>query len=104
MKLYVVNKYNTSEKIYLNVTASTRNELARVIGDKTFYLNGILYSVWEVYAEGDTNSTGAGAVIGGLVGLLGGPVGMIIGGVVGGAIGNSSDQDEVKNINLFNNS
>ncbi len=102
MKLYVVNQSN--QKVYLNLTASTRKGLANLIGGYNFYLGNNLYSVYDVWAENDSNSTATGAVVGGVVGALGGPIGILIGGLLGGLIGNGSDEDESAKIRRFNNS
>lgn len=102
MKLYVVNPNN--QKVYLNLTAATRQGLANQIGGYNFYLGDILYSVYDVWAENDSNSTATGAVVGGVVGALGGPVGILIGGLLGGLIGNGSDTDESSKVRRFNNS
>jgi len=102
MKLYVVNPNN--QKVYLNLTAATRRGLANQIGGYNFYLGDNLYSVNDVWAENDRNSTATGAVVGGVVGALGGPVGILIGGLLGGLIGNGSDTDESSKIRRFNNS
>lgn len=102
MKLYVINSAN--QKVYLDVVASTRRELAQLIGSWNFYLGSSGYSVYDVYAENDSNNMTTGAVVGGAVGLLGGPIGVIVGGVVGGLIGNSSDESEDKQVHRFNRS
>lgn len=101
MKLYVIN--NARKKVYLNLTASSRRHLAHLIGDYTFYLGNELYSVEDVRAENDSNSTASGAVVGGAVGAFAGPAGLIIGGLLGGLIGNSSDEKENLKVNRFNN-
>lgn len=101
MKLFI----NTQRgKKYLNGIASTRGALANKIGSNWFIIDGATYSVDEVYAEEDDNSTAAGAVIGGLIGLLAGPVGVIGGGVLGGLIGSESDNKDNQKVKFFNNS
>lgn len=103
MKLYVQG--NNGQKFYLNTTASTRLELANLIGTPWFNLHGGTYHVNQVVAEGDSGSgTTTGAIVGGLIGLLGGPLGVILGGTLGGVIGNGTDQDEVNKVKRFNNS
>lgn len=102
MKLYVINQNN--QKVYLNLTAATRQELANQIGGHNFYLGNDLYSVNLVWAENDSNSAATGAVVGGVVGALGGPVGILIGGLLGGLFGNSSDEQETAQVNRFNQS
>lgn len=103
MKLYVINP-QSRQKIYLNLTASTRRHLINQIGGQKFYLGNTLYSVYDVHAENDSNSTSTGAVVGGVVGALAGPAGILIGGLLGGLIGNSSDEEETVMIKRFNSS
>jgi hypothetical protein len=102
MKLYVINK--SKHKVYLNLTASTRQALANQIDGQNFYLSNNLYSINDVWAEGDSNSTATGAVVGGVVGALGGPLGILIGGLLGGLFGNSSDEAEAFQVKKFNES
>ena len=103
MKLFVRDKISNN-KIYLNILAATRSELANVIGSPWFSLHGQQYHVHEVVAETDSNSTAAGAVVGGLIGILGGPIGVLIGGALGGALGNESDKTETNSVLRFNQS
>lgn len=102
MKLYVIDKNN--QKVYLNLTANSRKNLARQIGGMNFYLGNTLYSVKNVYAENDSNNSAAGAVIGGVVGALAGPLGILVGGLLGGVIGNGSDEQETSLVTNFNRS
>lgn len=102
MKLYIINQNN--QKVYLNLTAPTRQELANQIGGYNFFLGYNLYSVNQVWAENDSNSTATGAVVGGVIGALGGPVGILIGGLLGGLFGNSSDEQEAAQVRRFNQS
>jgi len=102
MKLYVVNQNN--QKVYLNLTAATRRELANQIGGYNFFLGNNLYSVYDVLAENDSNSTATGVVVGGVVGALGGPIGILIGGVLGGFLGNSTDEQQAGLVKRFNHS
>lgn len=103
MKLFVRDKISGT-KIYLNILASTRSELAHIIGSTWFSLHGQQYHVHEVVAETESNSTAAGAVVGGLIGILGGPVGVLIGGALGGALGNENDKTEAGKVSRFNQS
>lgn len=84
--------------------ASSRPELARMIGSPWFTLNGYSHHVNDVMAESNSSNAGGGAVVGGLVGLLGGPLGLLIGGVVGGLVGNNSDENDRVRVNSFNTS
>ena len=102
MKLYVKNSLGTA--IPLDVTASTRSELASIIGSPWFVLSNENYHVNQVYAVANTNNIAPGAIIGGLIGLLLGPEGLIIGGLIGGALGNTDDQKDLKKVQQFNQS
>jgi hypothetical protein len=100
MKLFVIN--SNQQKVYLNLSANTRQELANQIGGSNFYLGNEFYSVYDVKAENDSNSTATGAIVGGAVGALGGPVGILIGGLLGGLFGNATDDLESSKVNQFN--
>ncbi|MCU0361472.1 MAG: hypothetical protein MUF75_12310 [Bacteroidia bacterium] len=102
MKLYVVNNHN--QKVYLNLNARTRRELVSQIGGYNFFLSNKLYSVNDVIAENDSNSTATGAVVGGVVGAIGGPIGILIGGLLGGLFGNTTDEEESVRVKIFNES
>lgn len=102
MRLYVVD--NSGQKTYLNISASTRPELAFKLGSPWFTVNGNTFHVNRVVAESEINGTASGAVVGGIVGLLGGPIGLLIGGVLGGALGNETDRSETYKVNFFNRS
>ncbi|WP_323758440.1 DUF456 domain-containing protein [Roseivirga sp.] len=103
MKLYVINP-NNNQKVYLNLSAPTRQSLTKQIGGENFYLANQLFSIYDVWAENDSNSTATGAVVGGFVGALGGPVGILVGGFLGGLIGKGTDEEESAKIKKFNNS
>lgn len=102
MKLFV--RDSAQNKIYLQVIAPTRYELARVIGSPWFTLNGEQYHVHQVVAENEGGNTATGAIIGGIIGLIGGPVGILIGGSLGGALGNEGDKSDKVKVNRFNTS
>lgn len=103
MKLFVQNITN-NDKVYLNDLASTRRDLAELIGSPWFSLEGQQYHVHQVIAEPSNNNTATGAVVGGIIGLLAGPVGILVGGALGSALGNRSDKSEQFNVEKFNNS
>lgn len=103
MKLYIRTKHPT-QKLYLKIVASTRNELASIIGSPYFLVNGQTYHVDSVVAEKESSNATAGIIIGGLIGLLAGPLGAVTGSTAGGLIGSSADQDEEKKVSIFNNS
>ena len=103
MKLFVVDK-TTNQKVNLNLLASTRGELVRLIGSPWFTFNGHNYHVNNVFAVADSNDTITGAIVGGVIGLLAGPIGIIAGGLLGGAIGNGGDKTEISNVDNFNSS
>lgn len=104
MKLYV-NKINGG-KIYLNLIASTRSELALKIGSRYFNFNKPQsYCVKDVFAEKDTyENAETGAIIGAIIGVIGGPVGILIGFIIGLLIGNHSENSEIMKVKLFNQS
>ncbi|NUM82043.1 hypothetical protein HUU42_14700 [bacterium] len=102
MKLFVEDQ--SGQKTYLNTKAATRHELKILIGSERFRLANQIFSISDVQAEGDTSSTAAGAVVGGLLGLLAGPIGVLIGGGVGAAMGATSDEDDRKKVQRFNQS
>lgn len=104
MRLFVTDKQNRQNRIYLQQVAVNRRELARQIGNAWFVLHGSQYHVHEVLAEADENSTATGAIIGGIIGLIGGPVGILIGGALGGALGNEGDKSERDKVIQFNSS
>lgn len=101
MKLYVTHDL---AKVYLNLSAPTRQELRKLVGGEIFQLGENFYNVSQVNAEPDTNNTATGSIVGGVIGALGGPVGILLGGILGGMIGNSSDDEEKKKTDNFNNS
>lgn len=101
MQLYVNNK--KGNKVKLDISASTRNELAIKIG-YDFTVDGQFYNVNDVYVEPSNNNVTAGTVIGGLLGLLGGGVGVLIGGAAGGLIGGLRDKEERNLVEKFNSS
>ena len=104
MRLYVINKRNPREKIYLKIEASTRWELKNKLRNSHFTLNRINYNVNEVMAESGTNSTATGAVLGGVIGLIGGPWGVAAGVTAGGLLGKKEDsRDDIK-VRVFNQS
>ncbi len=102
MRLYVVN--NRNQKVYIDLVAPTRAVLANRIGNEFFNIHGEVYSVWDVYAEVNSNSTAAGTLIGGLIGLVGGPIGLLTGGTIGALVGNTQDTTDKEKVNQFNRS
>lgn len=101
MRLFVCNQNN--QKVYLDVTARNRKELASKIGFSFMVLREY-YNVNNVFAEASSNDTAAGALIGGLIGLLGGGIGVLLGGVAGGLAGNTKDDQEKRLVYHFNQS
>lgn len=104
MRLYVKNRMNPNQKIYLKMEASTRWELRNKLRGLSFTLNGIRYRVSEVLAESGTNSTATGAVLGGVIGLVGGPWGVAAGITAGGLLGKQEDSRDDYKVRKFNNS
>jgi hypothetical protein len=102
MKLFVCNRQN--QKIYIDIIAPTRRQLASIIGSQHFFIDRDYYTVNQVFAESENNDAVGGAVLGGLVGLLGGPVGLFFGGLAGGLIGKSRENDDETKVDKFNRS
>lgn len=81
MRLYVKHG---PDKVYLSVTAKTRVELAREIGNIFFEVKGKPYGVNEVQADIEKHGEIIGGFVGAFVGgLIFGPLGMIIGAAIG---------------------
>lgn len=110
MRLFIPRCRFCGRRIYLNVTASTRETLAERIGSSDFEIRCLhcgkdtSYTVNDVFAEQSVSAAPAGAIIGGLVGLIGGPLGMVIGGVLGTAWGANADEKEKRTVKRFNHS
>lgn len=103
MKLYVIQR-NSSNKIYLNLTANTRKELENKIGSYEFYLGDTLYNVSEVKAEVLQDNPIAGGIIGATIGSVFGPVGLILGSGLGMLFSSGSNNSETSNAEYFNKS
>lgn len=110
MRLFIQKCKNCRNRIYLNVTASTRQHLAERIGGREFEIRCphcgkyTYHTLNDVLAQRTIPATPAAAIIGGLVGLIGGPLGMLIGGVAGTLWGANVDEIERKIVNRFNQS
>ncbi len=110
MNLFIPHCNICRNRISLGFVANTRNDLRARFGGNLFYCtcgtcnNKLIYNVTDVKAETDSNSTPGGAILGGAVGLLGGPLGAILGAIVGGAIGGANDSEDLRKVNIFNNS
>lgn len=102
MRLYVLDIV-THEKIYLDESANTRQELFNVIGTNAFIANGKKYNVGSVNAEA-ADQTAETMALGSVVGVLGGVPGVIIGGIIGGLLGKSTQETETEKANIFNRS
>lgn len=88
IRLFVIDTY-TEAKVYIMNKAINRQDLVNQIGSYYIDVNGILYSVNEVYAESNTGggialATLAGAGIGG---IFKGGYGLLAGGIVGSVFG-----------------
>lgn len=109
MRLYVGKCRHCQERLYLPITALSRNQLAEEIGD-SFNIecphckNLSSLEVNDVSADPSPSSTPAGAIVGGLVGLIGGPVGMLIGASLGTLWGADADEEDKKKAVRFNRS
>lgn len=102
MRLFVVNHKN--ERVYLNTTANSRNELAQKFNSNRIIVHGRPYHVNSVFAEDESDNTVGGAIVGGVIGILGGPIGIMLGAVAGGYFGNNMATEESSQVQLFNNS
>ncbi|GAB4181307.1 MAG: hypothetical protein Tsb002_01150 [Wenzhouxiangellaceae bacterium] len=102
MRLYVVNP-ETDEKIYLNVMARTRQELAKEIGSDTFTVKKLQFDVNSVMAESSDNMAVSMAV-GGVVGLLAGFPGVALGSLVGALLGKQEKMTDEEKSEIFNRS
>lgn len=102
MRLFVRSKNRPDKKIYLKINVNSRQELEGKIGSRYFLIDGIEYSVNDVYAEGVNDSAITGALIGGVIGLLGGPAGVAIGATAGGILGNQNDTKDNFKVKNFN--
>ncbi len=107
MRIYIEECHYCHRRIYLNVFASTRTELANKIG-YSFQVqcplcgNYSVYTVDNVFAEMGQSSVPGGAILGGLIGLVGGPLGALIGGAIGSTLGANADEDEKRRVLRFN--
>lgn len=107
MRLYIEECHCCHQRIYLNVIASNRSELANNIGysfgvECPLCRNYSIYTVDRVFAEIGQSAVPGGAVLGGLLGLVGGPLGALIGGTIGSALGANADEDERRRVQQFN--
>ncbi|RXJ98476.1 hypothetical protein CRV02_13365 [Arcobacter sp. CECT 8989] len=103
MKLYVVNPI-TNKKEYLNTVANTKKDLIKIYDSKEIKIHDHLFSIEDVKAEINSETTAPSMVIGGAIGLFGGVVGVIAGGLIGGLLGNNSDAKDKQAVQRFNES
>lgn len=103
MKLFV---HTQSGKRYLEVTASTRQEIADMSEGEWIEVEGMNYNVSDVFAEEYTSkyNTIIWMLIGAFIGLLIKPIGAIGGGVIGAIIGGEVNRKELQEIEIFNES
>lgn len=108
MRLFIqCRNNNCGRRIYLNIVAPTRDNLARKI-EYDFEIrcphcgNYSVYTVNDVFAEAEASSVPGGAIVGGLIGLIGGPLGVLVGGALGGAVGANADEQERSDVRRFN--
>jgi uncharacterized protein YcfJ len=100
MRLYVIN--HKGDKIYLNIVAHSRKELAGKMRNRRIVVQGRVYDVNQVIAEDESDNTASGAIVGGLIGVLGGPIGILLGALGGGVIGNNMSTSETAQVEYFN--
>jgi uncharacterized protein YcfJ len=101
MRLYVIN--HKGDRIYLNIIAHSRKELAEKVRSRRIVVQGQVYDVNHVKAEDESDNTASGAIVGGLIGVLGGPIGILLGALGGGVIGNNMATSETEQVEYFNN-
>ena len=102
MKLYINDIHGN--KRHLNLTATSRNELAQKLSGPYFSVDQITYHISQVYAEKSSDTAPVSTVIGGALGLVGGMPGVLIGGAIGALLGNEADKKEDAEIEAFNRS
>jgi hypothetical protein len=102
MRLYVSDD-ETGEKTYIQRTARDKRELANLFGSDRIKVKGKVYSVNSVRAEKNSKAASAMA-LGGIIGVVGGVPGVLLGGLIGGLMGKSSEDEDEKNVKIFNGS
>ena len=102
MKLYITDI--NGNKRHLNLTATSRNELAEKLDASYFSVDDTTYHISQVLAEKSSDTTPISTVIGGALGLVGGMPGVLIGGALGALFGNEADKKEDAEIEAFNRS
>lgn len=103
MRLFVQDP-STGQKIHLQLSAGSRQELANSIGGHAFSVQGKKFHVGDVKAEVGVDSATVAALVGGLIGALGGAVGVIAGSTIGALLGSGQAEQEKKQVDLFNGS
>ena len=101
MKLYVIDKENKN-KITLDVLASNKAELRRLLGSDNFVVKNKYYTIDDVKAAYDSSETVAGILIGSVLGLLVGPIGPLVGGIIGGFVGEVKVNEQKVKAKKFN--
>jgi hypothetical protein len=109
MRLYVGQCNHCQERIYLAITAPSRDQLSEKIGHSFEIECPHCHSlssceVTDISAEPGPSSTPAGAILGGAVGLIGGPLGMVVGATLGTFWGADADEGDKKKVIRFNRS
>ena len=103
MRLYIEDK-NTGEKVHLQLSAKSREELVHELGSTYFNVNDVQYKIEDVRAEVGADSATVAALIGGFIGALGGAPGVIAGSAIGAFLGSGQSAQEKKEAELFNES
>ncbi len=109
MKLYIRCRH-CNNRIYINSTARTRNELPfrftlQCLEPNCFLHGRNVYSPNDVYAESEQMGSLSGAIILGGLGLLSfGILGGLIGGGAGFLVGRPSDNDDMQAARIFDES
>jgi anti-sigma factor RsiW len=109
MRLYVdendaADGKSTGSRIYIQMNAASRRELASAIGAEHFEANGKRYHVRDIKAEEESDNTALSAVVGALIGLMAGMPGVLAGTFLGGLYGSAKTQEERSQAENFNRS
>lgn len=103
MRLYVKDP-SSGQKIYLQLAAATRKDLANAIGGQTFSVQGQTFHVRDVMAGIGADSATVGAMVGAVIGVLAGAPGVIAGSAIGALLGGNQAEQEKRQVDRFNRS
>jgi len=103
MRLFVFNRL-TNAKVYIEDKAIDREDLVSQVGSYFLDINGISYSVNEVYAESNIGGGVALTILAGagIGGAFKGGYGLLVGGIVGGVLSAAISPKNQEVIDGFN--